>query len=42
VRLLGSPQPLKFKPEAGSVRVDLGSLPEDLLHQPSWVLKVSR
>ena len=42
VRLLGSAQPLKFKQEAGSVRVELGSLPEDLLHQSCWVLKVGR
>ncbi len=42
VRLLGSKTPLKFKAAAGGVRVDVPALPEDLLHQPCWVLKISR
>lgn len=42
VSLLGSTQPLKFKQVAGGVRVELPALPEELMHQPCWVLKISR
>jgi len=42
VSLLGSPTPLKFKAAKGGVSIDLPNLPEDLLAQPAWVLKVSR
>jgi len=42
VRLLGSAQSLKFQTADGGVRVDVPSIPEDLLHQPCWVLKISR
>jgi alpha-L-fucosidase len=39
--LLGAPQALKFKAVAGGVRIDVPSLPDDLLHQSCWVLKIS-
>jgi alpha-L-fucosidase len=42
VTLLGSEAPLKFKVASGGVTIDLPSLPDELLHQPAWVLKVSR
>jgi alpha-L-fucosidase len=42
VTLLGSTTPLKFKQASGGLTVQLPELPEDLLHQPAWVLKVSR
>ena len=42
VALLGSEAPLKFKVAAGGVTINLPRLPDDLLHQPAWVLKVSR
>jgi alpha-L-fucosidase len=42
VTLLGSEAPLKFKAAAGGVTIDLPRLPDNLLHQPAWVLKVSR
>jgi hypothetical protein len=42
VSLLGSTTALKFKPVAGGVMIDLPGLPDELLHQPAWVLKVSR
>jgi alpha-L-fucosidase len=42
VRLLGAEGTLRFKAVAGGVEIDLPDLPEELLHQPAWVLKVSR
>ncbi|MGB8261045.1 MAG: alpha-L-fucosidase [Terracidiphilus sp.] len=42
VTLLGAPGELKFKPVPGGLRVDLPPIPENLLHQPAWVLKLSR
>jgi len=27
---------------AGDVEIDLPDMPDELLHQPAWVLKVSR
>ena len=42
VTLLGSPAPLKFKAIQGGVSIELPDLPEDLLQQPAWVLKVSQ
>ena len=42
VTLLGSEAPLKFKAASGGVTIDLPRLPDNLLHQPAWVLKVSR
>jgi alpha-L-fucosidase len=42
VALLGDATPLKFKASNGSVSIELPDLPEVLLSQPSWVLKVSR
>ena len=41
VTLLGVAAPLRFKSGAGSVTVDLPELPEELLAQPAWVLKLS-
>jgi len=42
VMLLGSGFPLKFKTVGSGVIVELPELPEELLHQPAWVLQVSR
>jgi alpha-L-fucosidase len=42
VTLLGSTAPLKFKAAQGGVSVELPDLPEGLLQQPAWVLKMSR
>ena len=42
VTMLGMASPLTFKATKGSISVDLPELPEALLAQPSWVLKVSR
>jgi alpha-L-fucosidase len=41
VTLLGVTAPLRFKAGAGSVTVELPELPEELLPQPAWVLKLS-
>jgi alpha-L-fucosidase len=40
VTLLGNAAPLPFKSGAGSVTVELPELPEELLAQPAWVLKL--
>jgi len=42
VSLLGSTGTLQFKAVEGGAEIDLPDLPEELLHQPAWVLKVSR
>ncbi len=42
VTLLGFPAPLRFKAAQGGVAVDLPQLPEDLVQQPAWALKLSR
>ena len=42
VMLLGFPPPLRFRAAQGGVAVDLPELPEDLVQQPAWVLKLSR
>ncbi|MBV6430170.1 MAG: hypothetical protein IANPNBLG_00274 [Bryobacteraceae bacterium] len=42
VTLLGSPAALKFKAAKGGVSVELPDVPEDLMRQPAWVLKLSR
>jgi alpha-L-fucosidase len=42
VALLGSTAALHFKAQAGAVTIDLPELPEPLLGQPAWVLKLSR
>jgi alpha-L-fucosidase len=42
VTLLGSASPLKFKAANGGVSVELPDLPEELLAQSAWVLKLSR
>jgi alpha-L-fucosidase len=41
VTLLGSDTPLKFKSAKGGISIDLPDLPEALLSQPAWVLKVT-
>jgi alpha-L-fucosidase len=40
--LLGAAAPLKFKVVKDGISVELPDLPEALLPQPAWVLKVSR
>ena len=42
VTLLGSTAPVTFKAAGGGVSIDLPDLPGELLHQPAWVLKISR
>ena len=42
VTLLGFQPPLRSRAVEGGVSVDLPSLPEDLVQQPAWVLKLSR
>ena len=42
VRLLGGDAPLRFSATGATVSVELPDLPEPLLGQPAWVLKVSR
>jgi alpha-L-fucosidase len=42
VALLGSAGTLKFKAAGGGTTIELPDLPNQLLHQPAWVLKVSR
>jgi len=42
VSLLGGPGGLKFQSRSGAVTITLPDLPEDLRHQPAWVLKLGR
>ena len=42
VTLLGSGAPLKFKAVKGGLSIELPALPEELMQQPAWVLKMSR
>ena len=42
VTLLGVSAPLHFQSSANTVTVDLPELPNELLAQPAWVLKLSR
>ncbi len=42
VTLLGSSEPLRFTAGGGSISVELPDLPEELLGQPAWVLKLAR
>ena len=42
VELLGSPGPLKFRAIADGIEIELPDLPNALLHQPAWVLRVRR
>ena len=42
VTLLGSAATLKFKMDKGGVSIELPDLPEELMRQPAWVLKVSQ
>jgi alpha-L-fucosidase len=42
VTLLGSTAALKFKAAKGGVSVQLPNIPEALMEQPAWTLKVSR
>jgi hypothetical protein len=41
VMLLGSTAALKFKAQGKTVTIDLPEVPEDLMGQPAWVLKLS-
>ena len=42
VSLLGFKAPLKFKAAKGGLSIALPDLPEELLAQPAWVLRVSQ
>ena len=42
VVLLGSTGALKFKSQGNAVTIDMPEVPEDLMAQPAWVLKLSR
>ena len=42
VQLLGTTTALRFKKHAGLVTIELPELPEELLAQPAWVLKLSQ
>ena len=42
VSLLGSGSPLRWKTAGGALTIDLPDLPEDLLSQPMWVLRISQ
>jgi alpha-L-fucosidase len=42
VQLLGSTATLHFKNQGGAVSIQLPDLPEELLSQPAWVLKLSQ
>jgi alpha-L-fucosidase len=41
VTLLGSAAPLKFKSKGETIVVDLPPVPEDLMGQPAWTLKLA-
>jgi len=42
VALLGTSAPVRWKARGGSVTIDLPEMPEDLMKQPAWVLKLSK
>lgn len=42
VTLLGATTALKFKSQGNTVTVEMPEVPEDLMGQPAWVLKLSR
>ncbi|HEY3744139.1 MAG TPA: alpha-L-fucosidase [Bryobacteraceae bacterium] len=42
ISLIGSPAKIHFKAARGGIIVDLPDLPEELLSQPAWVLKLTR
>jgi alpha-L-fucosidase len=42
VTLLGSVEAVKFRAAGDGVQIELPSLPDELLNEPAWVLKVSR
>jgi alpha-L-fucosidase len=42
VELLGSPGALKFKADGTGVEIELPDLPNSLLSQPAWVLRMAR
>jgi hypothetical protein len=42
VSLLGSSAPLRWNAAAGTVTIQLPDLPEDLLQQPAWVLRLKQ
>ena len=41
-QLLGSTASLRFKKQGSAVAIELPDLPEELLSQPAWVLKLSQ
>jgi alpha-L-fucosidase len=42
VTMLGTSAPLKFKSARNGITIELPELPEELMAQPAWVLKLSR
>jgi hypothetical protein len=40
--LLGAPAPLKFKRAGNAITITMPELPEELMAQPMWVIKVSQ
>jgi hypothetical protein len=42
VSLLGSTSPVKFRTTATGLEVQMPDLPDELMSQPAWVLKLSR
>jgi len=42
VALLGGPGVLRFRPAEGGVSVELPEIPDSLMAQPAWVLKISQ
>jgi hypothetical protein len=42
VTLLGGSAPLRFTKSGGSIAVELPNLPEELLGQSAWVLKLGQ
>ena len=42
VALLGSAEPLRFQLQGNAVSIDLPEMPEELLSQPAWVIKLGK
>jgi hypothetical protein len=42
VKLLGSSAPLHWKSKPDALVIELPDIPEDLMNQPAWVLKLSQ
>ena len=42
VVLLGSSTPVKFQVSKGGIAIEMPDVPDDLMSQPAWVLKVQR